>query len=561
VDPCSESGAARSDGDGLWDGAGGVLHLAGAANETLLFQLVLEEQVGALRNLRLRGRPRCLLAAGQNIAVPVEGSYHDDAVVPLDLAAVAESARAIGRRAPPVPGRRRQAYTLEMHIPSKSPAGRPGLTLEIDAGNERCRVAVELHVYAFVLPEESSITADINNYSHVPYPGMPGADVTSSRYLEVQNEYFRMARSHRALFHLLPYSHSGRMPEAYVPVAKGWGRNRSIVDWTKFDRQWGPLLDGSAFRGCPGGARPIEYFYTPVNLMWPAHFESYGRPGYQVEFQQGIRQMAEHFAAKKWHETQFEVFFNHKARWKYFPWDMDEIYHERDNDATIDFAKWATEAVRGIARPRFINRIDSSWIFDKSARSKIGDVVQLWVVNRSAHSLSPDEVALLRRKGQTVWFYGGPDLIAAPTRLNNLQWPWMAWGRDTDGFTWWNGVGWGSWERPTPGPSFCFYDGWRFGVHGPLASLRLKMMYRGMQDVAYLDLLTRKRGSRRAAEAIVAATIGCKGREDWYQRREKAEVSGADIQSFSFTDKPWNRAPLAAWNGARARLAAAIEKS
>jgi hypothetical protein len=237
---------------------------------------------------------------------------------------------------------------------------------------------------------------------------------------------------------------------------------------------------------------------------------------------------------------------------------MDEIYYERDNEGTLRPARWAVEAVKGIPGVQFVNRIDSSWIFEKSARTEMGDVIDLWVVGRSSHSQSPDEVALLREKGQEVWFYGGAGAIAAPSRLENLKWPWIAWGRETDGFTWWNGLGWGKWEQVDRGGNHCLYAGDRFGIRGPLASLRFKVLHRGMQDHAYLSLLTRKTGSRAAADAAIQKTIGCKGREDWYQRGEGAEVSGADIQTSSKTEKPWNTAPWQAWNAARAAVAAAL---
>jgi PAS domain-containing protein len=545
----------------IWEAATATLRLAGAANETLAFQLILEANSGALQGVSLEGLPDCAIALGRNLALPIAGRFIDDAVLPLHD----HPAKRV--RTHPLPelpwlkGRKRETFTVELVIPRGMRRGRHTGALIVKASGVRHRLKVALRVYGFELPDGNRLTADINNYSFLPYPGVPDANVNSDRYIAVQNRYFQMARQHRCGLHLLPYRQSGRLEPGYVPTTVGWGRNRRIVDWTAFDRQWGALLDGSAFRGCPGGARPLDYFYTPVNLMWPAHLEHYGKPGFQVEYQNGIRQMAEHFARKKWTATTFEIFFNHKARWKYFPWDMDEIYYERDNDATIQFARWATEAAAGVPGVKVVNRIDSSWIFDRSARTEIAETVQLWVVGAGALAHAPDEVGLLRRKGRTVWFYCGADRINPVTRRNNMRWPWLAWGRETDGFTWWNGVGWGSWEHPGCGTDHCFYDGWHFGVEGPLASLRLKALHRGMQDAAYLELLEARTGSRAAADAVVAATIGCRGREAWYQRGERAEVSGAEIQTASRSAKAWNSAPDEAWQAARAGLAAAIEQA
>jgi len=82
-----------------------------------------------------------------------------------------------------------------------------------------------------------------------------------------------------------------------------------------------------------------------------------------------------------------------------------------------------------------------------------------------------------------------------------------------------------------------------------------------MQDHAYLSTLTEKTGSRAAADAVLAETLNTADREGWYQREEAAEGSGADASSVFRTGKPWNNAPLAAWNRSRARLAAAVEQA
>ncbi|MDD4891856.1 MAG: DUF4091 domain-containing protein, partial [Phycisphaerae bacterium] len=166
-----------------------------------------------------------------------------------------------------------------------------------------------------------------------------------------------------------------------------------------------------------------------------------------------------------------------------------------------------------------------------------------------------------RGKGQKVWFYGGAGPIAAADRLDNRRWAWIAWGRETDGFCWWNAFGWGNWDKVDVGNNHCIYPGARFGIEGPLASLRLKVLHRGMQDHALLTLLTSKTGSRQAADEIVGRTIGARGREDWYQREEAVEAGGADILTTSKTARAWNTAAASAWQAARAELATAIERA
>jgi len=592
VDPCAvgtdctvqEDGYAS--GNEIWDAKTSGIRLAGAANETVMFQMVVEEGAGELQGMSLPDVDGVELSLGANIPVPIKpiltdrdrrseiksasgaqmrksmkGTLLDDPIVPVDLADCADSIAGIVKMAPKVPGRHRSTYTVELHIPKGFPAGQKSGAIVVTLKGQEQRFPLSLQVYDFELPDRATCMADINNYSRVmAFPGGVDADTDCDEYIAVMNQYFRLAREHRAMFHLLPYSHSGAIARGYAPILEGRGKKRRITDWTSFDRHWSALLDGTAYKGCRFGEYPVEYLYMPTNLNWPAYFENYGREGYDLEFRNIHREMARHFSEKGWTHTRMEVFFNHKVRRKFYPWDMDEIYYERDNEATIKFAKMALEAVADYPNVKFINRIDSSWIFGDSARSEIGDLVQLWVVNRNSIAPRPDEVALLRNKGQEVWFYGGPGGLPAPDRLDSLRWPWLAWGRDTDGFCWWNGEGFGSWDQVDRGANHCLYPGDRFGIQGAVPSLRMKVLLRAMQEHAYLTLLTERTGSRQAGEKIIADTIGCRGREDWFERKRVAEGSGADIQTTSRTTKPWNTASRSAYATAARAAARAIEQ-
>lgn len=575
INPAGEAPESLVAGNELWSPADGAVRLAGAANEVLNFQLVVEKSAGRVSAIEFVDAGDVEASLFQAITVPVGRSgFFDDPLVPLlagecgdTIAAnlrkspkqAAQPLAADGTEPPPITlDRRRQVFVVELYIPRGAQAGPRAIGLRIKAGGREFPLTIQLNVWNFQLIDDSGCTADINNYDMAAAGGFPRAEADFDYYLSLERAYMRMCREHRALFHALPYAHSGRIVKNFAPALSGRGRTRAISDWSVYDKHWGSYLDGSAFAGCRGRDWPVEYLYTPVNCNWPALFEKFGTPGYWFEYQTCIRQMAAHFAERGWTKTKFEVFFNHKARWKYFPWDMDEIEFDRDNEATINYASKALEATRDFPQVQVVNRIDSSWIFAKSARTRIGDVVGLWVVNGGSHGRAPDEVALLRGKGQKVWFYGGAGRIAASNRMDNLRWPWMAWGRETDGFCWWLGTGWGTWNSVGAGGDHCLYSGAAFGVEGPLASIRLKVLHRGMQDHAYLTMVARKSGSRAAADAILARTLGPAGREDWYQRGEADEAGGADIITRSKTTKTWNTAPPSAWNAARAELAQAI---
>lgn len=552
----------------LWDAASSTLRLTGAANEVLVFQLAIERHAGALGSAALAGGDgvRAELALYANIAVQPRGEEEvtDDALYPLDPVRVNEVPGELARVLR-VKGRRRQTYTVEIYLPRGAPAGRHALELVLRLAKAgEVRLALDLTVFGFELPGRIACTPDLNAYGGAILRGWKDVEALSDRYLALEQAFFRMAHEHGGVFHLLPYAHSGRVEKGYVPRLEGRGRTRRVADWAPFDRHWGPYLDGSAFAGTRRGATPVPYLYLPINLNWPAYFEKYGTPGYELEFKNVLREFAVHFAEKGWTKTKFEVFFNHKARWKYYPWDMDEIRFERDNKATLHLARLADEAVEGVEGPQFINRIDSSWIFSKSATCELGDAVNLWIVNGNYLAPFPDEAQILKDKGQEVWFYGGAGRLNMTSRLFNLQWPWMAWGRGVDGFTYWNAIGWTAdiWKNAGSGHDFTLYPGARFGIDGPLASLRLKTMFRGLQDVGYLQALTERTGSRAAADAILAEHLGCeRGREDWWQRGEYPGLSGSEIRAHEFGARAWKEKPRTAWNAAREALGRAIEKA
>ncbi|MCG3181267.1 MAG: hypothetical protein BIFFINMI_03646 [Phycisphaerae bacterium] len=566
VSPTEPQAQATAEGDGpaaaneIWDGAAATVRLAGAANEVLAFQLVVEKRAGRVESIDLDAAG---LVGGLFLNVPVAQGERvcDDVLVPLAFGPVDDAVAAITRKAPRFTGRGRWTFTVELYIPPGTPAGGRDLALTVRAGGAAHRVNVALKVYAFELPAAATCTADLNNYSVVPGAGVEEQDLDYAASIKLTEAYFRLARDHRALFHLLPYSQAGRITGRYAPLLAGRGRDRRVVDFEPFDTFWGGLLDGSAFAGSRGGEHPIEYLYLPVNGNWPATFEKYPSPGYWHEYRQVISQIARHLSERGWRGTKFEVFFNHKARWKFFPWDMDEIRFDRDNYATADYGRAALEAAAVAPDAQIINRIDSSWIFDRTAFEPWAKDIGLWVVNRGSHSEAPDASAHVRKLGGAVWFYGGAGPIAAADRLDNLRWSWIAWGREADGFCWWNGIGFGSWEKVGPGTGHCIYPGQRFGIDGPLPSIRLKVLHRGQQDHAYLTVLTQRTGSRASADAILGQTIGASGREDWYQRGEGVEAGGADILAGSSTGKAWNTAGREVWANARARLAEAIEKA
>ena len=92
----------------------------------------------------------------------------------------------------------------------------------------------------------------------------------------------------------------------------------------------------------------------------------------------------------------------------------------------------------------------------------------------------------------TFWNYG----TANPVRRSNTEaeaWAVRAWLAGADAIVPWQSIGTdGNYTRPDE--TALLLPRKRFGIFGPVASLRLKALRRAQQDVEYLVLLSKAKG-------------------------------------------------------------------
>ena len=122
-----------------------------------------------------------------------------------------------------------------------------------------------------MVPYESRIVADLNNYADNISPSYPYLASNPDRYrdgsyLAVERQFYTLAREHRCLFQNLNYLHSGKPVESFAPELTGSGKTICVKDWSLFDEHFGPYLDGSAFKDSRRGAMPIEFMFTPITI-------------------------------------------------------------------------------------------------------------------------------------------------------------------------------------------------------------------------------------------------------------------------------------------------------
>jgi hypothetical protein len=331
-----------------------------------------------------------------------------------------------------------------------------------------------------------------------------------------EHSYYREAHDCRAVLHYLGYGHSGLVSEGYAPPLAGRGRNLRVADWDAYDRRFGPLFDGTAMAGSPGGERPMPHFYLPFNYGWPADFAYFGTPGYEAEWAQLLADFRCHAQEKGWTGTNFEVFFNPKKRYRLYPWDGDESKSPADRDHFLYYRglidRSAQIAGEAGAKTRIVYRTDISWTFTQDALDpQIGSLFDLWVINIGNYVWSRSAVEGLNARNQLAFTYGTADEGAHPKQpslaLDGLA--ITSWRRHADGVLP-NWLSTGVDEDLDRASQYAMlYPGRRFGVTGALCSMRLRRVRLATETVDILDIL----GDR--GRSLVDEVVGVSD-DDWW---------------------------------------------
>ena len=204
------------------------------------------------RRPRIDRRPSLTFArpAGSKLRVefgryrpgPARSGPLPDPIVPLDVA---------GRR--PSPGRTSQSLHAEVYVPHDAAAGDHAGTLTLKSGGQTLALGVTL--------------AGLGLHPARP-PELPARD-----------ELLRPAGERARLLPAGPPAPDGPEPRALLPerreshdgCAPKW--DGKTLDWSAWDRRFGPLLDGSAFADLPRKGVPVECFYLPLHENWPTPME------------------------------------------------------------------------------------------------------------------------------------------------------------------------------------------------------------------------------------------------------------------------------------------------
>ena len=332
----------------LWNAKTKEVRLQAARNEFIGFQVLLHGAAkGVQPALSFDGEDKVRVTFGRYRTIPdTKKGPLPDPIVPLgdgwDVPASDDPA-----------GARYGAMYVEVYVPHEAAAGDHKGKLTLTSGDQTLTLNVSLNVWNFTLPDYLSFIPEMNCY------GLPANE----------RDYYRLAQVHRVVLNKVPYHHSGDVEAGCAPV---WNGKR--LDWTAWDKRFGPYFDGSAFDDLPRKGVPLEGFYLPLFENWPTPMEgNYNGDywadrafpdSYRKNFVEVSRQFAEHIRGKHWDDTLFQCFFNGKNNFKErgwsrgtCPWLLDEPSNFQDYWALRGSAPRGT---RGSTRRRRARR---NWSF------------------------------------------------------------------------------------------------------------------------------------------------------------------------------------------------------
>jgi hypothetical protein len=447
-----------------------------------------------------------------------------------------------------VPGQKVQGLFVDVLL-NESAARTISFKLGIYRGGKLlAMVPVEIDVQAFTLDERGAFIFEMNNYN---FPHQSFGNSTKGRQAatpegtRIDREFYKLCHEHRTEMDVLTYNHFGEVNEGCVPVLAGEGADVRVADWTAFDETYGPLIEGTVFKD---GHRtyPLRQLYLPFHENWPMPINKYYKPkvklnqplipllnehkkkSWNIEqdfdpaYREGMKNVLKdfmiHFDEKGWHDVLVFYFFNNKYYWKnphrnndrYKDatcwWLLDEPFYYDDWRALRFFGSIIQEAkdeLSGLGS-NFHFRLDVSWPaqfhhFDNGClginvtSSKNGLTHSNWFRRRS---LLHDE---------HFWMYGSvnpPNVPDTNTYASMMRFysvggegflPWLAFRGDS--------------SLDKAESTSVVYTGERFGIKGPVGSMRLKSVRRLMQDFQYLSQVARMNGIDRFGEEEILRSL------------------------------------------------------
>ena len=532
----------KGDGDfskknSVWDGATGTARLAAARAEIVSFQIAIEGEIKGvevavsdlstddvkIRNSGVKLWRNWYVKRHAEYALPWTGSVD----CPMEDNAVPEQVH--------------QAVTVDYHVPKDASPGNYTGKVTLSSGPDRAELALQVRVYSAVIPDEVFFNPELNCYGG---PGRAGSEKFFNS--------LKIAHYHRTTINRVPYSQGGRVHSDWSPDVS---RSGAVTDWSRFDRNIGPLLDGSIFEDNPRSGVPVATLYLPHFEGWPLDYRAHYDPGpgcpkggkdsqlmikhhilarpideaidqaFKDGWVQCVRDFYTHATERGWTKTAFECYLNNKPGWGYTCWTLDEpniyrdweginffgrLWKEGLNDPEVYTHQWQQDYFRqglhGLNRdrPTFLFRGDIS---RPNWQGSLSDgIINIMYLGGGAF----DKPRMVRnhkvRMPCIMYAYGScPSHLAS--KWQTAAWCLKSFVQECDGVLPWQSLGKGL-NNPDPKGSgnALIVDGGEYG--NAIASLRVHAMRRGAQDCELMRLLMLKKGwSRQHLGVLISPKV------------------------------------------------------
>jgi len=403
-----------------------------------------------------------------------------------------------------VPAGQNAGIWVDLYIPTGMPAGDYTGSLTVTGGGETQVLNLDVQAYDFALPDKPSFKTwfyygqdELANGHHVAK--------YDDHYIALQEKYMKMARQHR--FNI-------DAPVYFDYSGTGTGVR---IDWASYhDELASPLYDGGVY-GKGGGMDPI---CLPINSGFPYPDDHGGL--YSQEFADTfitmLRLVKQHFDEHGWSS-------------RTFLWVLDE-----PNDAeAYDEVRRYGQLVRDSGTGFRLMETEQPEPQDPSWGSLVG-YVNIWCAGTGAYN--PATMNERRAAGDGTWAYNGGRPYAGSQLIDSggdgmMTWPWLSYKYGVQCWLYWHcmywkdiynaggsasndvwtnplsfdqrrgGIHWADWGN---GDGTLFYPGYDKGIDGPISSVRMKSLRRGMQDYEYMTLLDGE-GQGAVARAAVDSVV------------------------------------------------------
>ncbi len=546
----------------VYDHATNEIKLTCARNETVSFYLVLQPQRRACHSLTisadpLRGNGALLDVSSIKFfrALPVDvgrlPGWHIKATNPsrrqrevIDILVPVDA---------PVNG---QPYTVkagnqlliwvDVVIPSSVKPGKLFSEIRInESGREIARLPLMADVQPFELPDDPGVAllGPVNLQRllghHLRTDGEP---FVPNRVVKNAPLYDESVAVIRQTLRLLQQHRVSPFLTGLYPIKKLDDRGEMVVRWGDYDELIGDFLDGKMYPKQPR----VRYWPIPMDETFPRppHYDALSSPNYTKMLREYLTLCYQHFAERGWADRAFVLLPPPEQPY------TSKVFHDCRSYAEIVRLAEKKLSVVALLPPQDLRPYGWDgypWV-DLSGR------IDTWCP--PAQFFDPDVFAQPKFRNARKWlqldrppFSGSISLAGSDTDARVIPWQAARLGAEavllpetnnwTDDYDIRSTL-----EQMSQVAPPLILPGRLCGLDAPLPTVRLKMLRRGMQDLAYLQLC-RERGLQRTAAIIQRSLCRFAG----------AEAYGAHFEAGRFDS--WCRDPFW-WSHARLLMAAAL---